>query len=312
MTKVLIPLIALLACTTVSAKQTEIINAVMTDRYFLSLKCDDYLSQTTPEDKERLIEASGSIEKYESMRFLSGKDTAIVDFQKKFEHSGITFNKFLTGLQPTLKKLPDYSETYSDDSYASGAENQAFDTWVSIKKAGKRTQAQKEEINKYMYCRVATVAAGLGDNAMFGEQYGMYVANRPKKATIGHFEVSTDKAEYGKKVGTGNKYAEPKQWDDSRFITMYASFKNLDTESRLPASGSLFINYNGKDYEFDSVEPIMMEGYNIWFRSINPLITMKTKLVYRIPDEIHGEVYWQPGRNSDDVKLYVGSIDAAK
>jgi hypothetical protein len=80
----------------------------------------------------------------------------------------------------------------------------------------------------------------------------------------------------------------------------------------LPVEGSLFINYNGKEYEFDSVEPIMVEGYNIWFRKINPLITMKTKIVYRVPNEVHGEVFWRPGRNPNDIKLLVGTINAAK
>jgi len=312
MRQVLLPLIAMLSCTSAFAKEDVTLAAVMKDQYFLSLKCDDYLSQTTPEEKERLVNASNVLEKYESMRYISSKDSIMGDVQKQFKNSGLVFNKLLDKMQTALKDFPPYSESYSDETYPAGAQKEAIDTWVNAKKAGSRTQAQKEDIDKYMMCRTATVAAGLGDNAMFGEQYGMYVAERPKKARVGHFEIKADKATYGKTVGTGNKYAEPKQWEGSRFLTVYASFKNLDTESRLPASGSLFINYNGKDYEFDTVEPIMLEGYNIWFRSINPLITMKTKLVYRIPDEIHGEVFWQPGRNAGDVKLYVGSIDAEK
>jgi hypothetical protein len=39
---------------------------------------------------------------------------------------------------------------------------------------------------------------------------------------------------------------------------------------------------------------------------------MKTKIVYRIPDEIHGEVFWRPGRNPSDTKLWLGFISAAK
>jgi hypothetical protein len=72
----------------------------------------------------------------------------------------------------------------------------------------------------------------------------------------------------------------------------------------------LYITYNGKEYEFDSVETVMAEGYNIWFKKVNPLITMKTKIVYRIPDEIEGDVFWKPGRNPDDKRLWVGSVKA--
>jgi hypothetical protein len=78
----------------------------------------------------------------------------------------------------------------------------------------------------------------------------------------------------------------------------------------MPVEGSLFISYNGKEYEFDSVEPIASEGYNMWFRKINPLIAMKTKIVYRIPDEIEGPVFWRPGRNATDTKLWLGYIKA--
>ena len=52
--------------------------------------------------------------------------------------------------------------------------------------------------------------------------------------------------------------------------------------------------------------------YNIWFRSINPLITMKSKIVYRIPNEVSGEVFWQPGRNPNDTRLWLGKVDAVE
>ena len=82
MRNVLIPLVALLACTTASAKESETVTAVMTDRYFLSLKCDDYLSQTTADEKEQLINAASILERYESMRFISGKDSVLSDWAR--------------------------------------------------------------------------------------------------------------------------------------------------------------------------------------------------------------------------------------
>ncbi|MDT4867250.1 hypothetical protein FQZ97_1021480 [compost metagenome] len=163
-----------------------------------------------------------------------------------------------------------------------------------------------------MYCGITAAFSGEGLYASHVERYVSFVQSRVKKAQIGYFEVTSDKGTYGSKVGTGNQFAEPKAWEGSRFYIVHASFKNTDTESRLPVEGSLFITYNGKEYEFDSIEPIMLRGYNIWFAKVNPLVTMKTKIVYRIPNEIHGEVFWRPGRNASDTRLWLGFIDAAK
>ena len=59
--------------------------------------------------------------------------------------------------------------------------------------------------------------------------------------------------------------------------------------------GSVWINYNGKDYEFDKSESIMAEGWGLVLDQINPLISKTTNLVYKIPAEIKGDIYWQPG-----------------
>jgi len=59
--------------------------------------------------------------------------------------------------------------------------------------------------------------------------------------------------------------------------------------------GSVWINYNGKDYEFDKSESIMAEGWGLFLDQINPLISKTTNLVYKIPAEIKGDIYWQPG-----------------
>jgi len=310
MIKFIAPAIAILICSNAVAGEDVTIKKVMTDLYFLSLRCESYLTDVTGEEREIVITATDKLEINQLLRFVAGRDAIINDFQKPFKDVGLKFNSSLSENRKKLKGKPDLSDLYVDENYSSEIHKQALNAWSRIRSGNNRTNAQKDEINNFVFCRLATAAAGLGANANYSDRYAAYVIARPRKERIGYFEVSADRGTYGKKVETGNQFAEPKSWHGSRFFTVHATFKNMDTASRLPVEGSLFINYGGRDYEFDSVEPIPLEGYNIWFRKLNPLVAMKTKIVYRIPNEVSGEVFWRPGRNPDDKRLWVGNLKA--
>lgn len=292
------------------AEQGDTLSAVMADGHFLSFDCGKYLNDLDQDEVSALEKASDVLEVMEVLRYVAAKDSIVEDFRSEFIRKGLKFNKQLDNDRAALRGARDLTDAYMYDVYSSNAFKEAINTWVSIKKAGSKSKEQKENINRFMYCKTAGLAAGLSSNSSYSESYAAYVSARPQEAIIGYFDISVDRGTYGKRVGTGNRYAEPKTWAGSRFFIVHTTFKNIDTESRLPVEGSLFINYDGREYEFDSVEPISLEGYNMWFRKINPLITMKTKIVYRIPDEIHGEVFWRPGRNPDDKRLWVGNVKA--
>lgn len=290
---------------------TALIERIVQDGRFLQLRCNSYLTSVSPQDIQRLEEIAGLFEKNETMRLLGGQDAILKDILAAVKKVGLKENDLLVKVPPLLKDRPSYSSLYSDDTYSTARFNDAYDEFMAMRKSA-ISKTGKTQFNEFLYCRLAGVAAGLGPNALFGEAYARYALDRPNKAHIGHFEVVANKGEARNTVGTGNPYSEPEKWEGSRFFIVDASFKNLDTESRLPAEGSLYITYNGKEYEFDTTEAIMSKGYNIWFKSVNPLLTMKTKIVYRIPEEIYGEVYWKPGRNPKGVKLWAGNIPAPK
>lgn len=312
MKRVGLALSALVACSTVlgKANEDETISAVMQDHYFLSLNCITYLKGLSPVDQSRLYDASMMTQVNGALRFIASRDSVLEDFHKQFRAKGLKFNTDLIKLRGDNSVNVPSIESYYDDEYSDEKANTAFATWREVKNQAGRKAEEKERINKFFYCQTALVAAGLGPGATFGERFRSFASTRTKTANIGYFSVTVDRAQYGRTVGTSNRYAEPKAWEGSRFFILHASFKNLDTESRMPAEGSLIVSYNGKEYDFDSVEPISAEGYNLWFRKVNPLVTVKTKIVYRIPNEIEGEVYWKPGRNPDGIRLWVGRIEA--
>jgi hypothetical protein len=182
---------------------------------------------------------------------------------------------------------------------------------ATVKKYWKSDSPYKAFIAKSSGCLIKDIAEN--PRSGFNEILQSFVElARTKVVTgqIGYFNVKINSCSITNGSITGSSYTEPKSWPGSRFVVIDAEFKNLDQEGRLPSEGSLIINHNGKELKYDSTETIIQEGYGIYFKSVNPLVTMPTKIVYRIPNEVSGEVSWQPGRNPDNKKLWCTFVTA--
>ncbi len=123
-----------------------------------------------------------------------------------------------------------------------------------------------------------------------------------------YFDITVNKVGLNNSVDTGNEFSDLKPESGINYLVINATFKNTDSESRMLVDGSVWINYNGKDYEFDKSEPIMLEGWGLLLEQINPLTSKTTNLVYKIPTEVKGDAYWQPGRSDDDERIYLGTL----
>lgn len=123
-----------------------------------------------------------------------------------------------------------------------------------------------------------------------------------------YFEVTVSKAGLTNKINTGNEFSDLAAEPGNQFLLITATFKNIDNESRMLTDGAVFINYNGKEYEFDKSEVVMADGYGLLLDQINPLTSKTTKLVYKLPAEIKGPAYYQPGRANDDEKIFLGNL----
>ncbi len=123
-----------------------------------------------------------------------------------------------------------------------------------------------------------------------------------------YFEIKANKISLKERISTGNEFADLKPEEGITYLIINATFKNTDNESRMLIDGSVWINYNGKDYEFDKSETVMLEGWGIMLDQLNPLTSKTTNLVYKIPTEIKGDAYWQPGRADSDQKIFLGSL----
>lgn len=121
-----------------------------------------------------------------------------------------------------------------------------------------------------------------------------------------YFDITVNEAKTRDRVSTGNQFSDLQAENGNMYLIINTTFKNTDNESRMIFEGSVWINYNGKDYEFDKSEPIMADGWGLFLEQLNPLTSKTTNLVYKIPTEIKGDIYWQPGRS--DEKIFIGNI----
>ncbi|HLO73888.1 MAG TPA: DUF4352 domain-containing protein [Flavobacterium sp.] len=123
-----------------------------------------------------------------------------------------------------------------------------------------------------------------------------------------YFDITANKVDLTDRVNTGNEFSDLKPEEGNKYLIINSTFKNTDSESRMIIEGSVWINYNGKDYEFDKSESVMAEGFGALLEQINPLTSITTNLVYKIPAEITGDAYWQPGRSDDDERIFLGTL----
>lgn len=127
-----------------------------------------------------------------------------------------------------------------------------------------------------------------------------------------YFEIKVNKVSIRKSVQTGNLFANIKSQPGVKFLVFNITFKNIDTESRMFEEGEVLINYNGKDYVFDKSESLLIDGWGAFLEQLNPLTSKKTNLVFKIPEEIEGKIYWKPGRNSSGKMFLLKEIKAKK
>lgn len=123
-----------------------------------------------------------------------------------------------------------------------------------------------------------------------------------------YFDISVNKVDLADRVNTGNEFSDLKPEEGNKYLIINTTFKNTDSESRMIIEGTVWINYNGKDYEFDKSESVMAEGFGALLEQLNPLTSKTTNLVYKIPAEITGDAYWQPGRSNDDERIFLGTL----
>ncbi|HYE56266.1 MAG TPA: DUF4352 domain-containing protein [Chitinophagaceae bacterium] len=158
---------------------------------------------------------------------------------------------------------------------------------------------------------IAAVACGGGEASSVNSEAAEKSESTVKIGQVlktDYFDVTVNSAEVSDHVNTGDEMTSVPKEEGAKFLIIDLTLKNTDTESRMMIDGDVLINYNGKELKFDNTELIAEEGWGIIMDQINPLMTKKTKVVYKIPAEVKGPAYYNPGRSDSDQKIYLNDI----
>ncbi|MBI6576962.1 hypothetical protein [Pseudomonas viridiflava] len=258
-------------------------------------------SNLTEEENDYFFSNQNYISTTQILRFALGRDSILADFYAR--RKGTDFNANVMKIKDLAKQKGLASQMTHDLTVAENAQ-------IEQNKNHKWTK----DTGNTLFCRIDAI----GDTAT--NSYNTYAASYLKglqakheamHGQVGYFDVTVNDCTLSKSIDTGNRYSAVKPDPDARFLTVNATFKNTNNESRLPLEGSLVISKDDKDFKFDTAETIMSDGYGIRMRSLNPLIKLNTKIVYKVPNELSGEVYWKPGRNAEDKKLWCTYLPSA-
>lgn len=123
-----------------------------------------------------------------------------------------------------------------------------------------------------------------------------------------YFDVTVNKVYQNVSVDTGNPLVTLEQEAGNKYLIINTTFKNTDNESRMMFNGIVWIDYNGKRWKFDHSETILLDGWGMLMQTMNPLTTKTTNIVFKIPAEIKGPAYFEPGRASNGTMIFLGNL----
>jgi hypothetical protein len=121
----------------------------------------------------------------------------------------------------------------------------------------------------------------------------------------GNFEVTMNGHKFSSRVDTGNPFTDIAPQEGNKYVILSATFKNISDRTRMPGSGAVYIEYNGKELKYNPTDLILLDGWGLFFEQMNPLTSTTTRLVFKIPADYSGPVYWEPERGK---RFSLGSI----
>lgn len=112
---------------------------------------------------------------------------------------------------------------------------------------------------------------------------------------FGKIAVTLEKAELKSSVITGNRFADKKKEEGSQYLILSIKYKNITNQTvKLIDKGFVYVLVNNEVYKYDKPETILKDGWYFLARELPPMITFKTKLVFKIPDEKNIQILWAP------------------
>lgn len=107
-----------------------------------------------------------------------------------------------------------------------------------------------------------------------------------------------------------NEYTSIESRPDTRFVLVQVIYENADNEGRtIFSEGKLIVNEEGQELQYDKVEPVIADGYNVFMEPLNPRVRFDGIFVFPIPSSLNGDIFWQPDGGQ---RFKLGNLAEAK
>ena len=123
---------------------------------------------------------------------------------------------------------------------------------------------------------------------------GQYVASVGEIVRSGYFDVTVNGITGGDRVNVGNPFLDLKPEQGIGYLVLDVTFKNIDNQDQMLFDGTLFFRKDGQEYKINQSVTVMAEGYGIMLNNVSPLTGKRTKIVYKLPSDLVGEIFWLP------------------
>lgn len=97
----------------------------------------------------------------------------------------------------------------------------------------------------------------------------------------------------------------------NKYFVLYITLKNTDTESKMMPEGLLTIEQGVNELKYADPEIFTAEGWGAVMVNIDPGITRKTRLVYKIPAGITGKAYYYADVNYNRDRIFLANLQPA-
>lgn len=111
------------------------------------------------------------------------------------------------------------------------------------------------------------------------------------------FIITVHSVKIARNVNTGNFLTNLDTEQCVLYLIIDATFKNISKESRMLLDGDVLIvsKDNDEALKYEVSEVIMQNGWGIFLEPMNPGLTKRTKIVYKIPNNLSNiSVYYVP------------------
>jgi hypothetical protein len=160
-------------------------------------------------------------------------------------------------------------------------------------------------------CVIACVAAC----RPHGAPQPSHSADARAPATPAATAAAADGLQVGLNDAVRTERLQPSRFEDKQaapgdtFVVLDVSVRNPGRDTRVFNEGALVVAAGGREHRFATPENILADGY-LLLEALKPGSSVRGKVVYEVPADLAGDVYWLPG-NGQRLRVRTGAATSS-